>query len=129
MADLTTTILETINDYVRTFSAGDRAAWLGCFAPDATMEDPVGTPVKRGHEEIGAFYDQGQSSADAVELRLGGEPLVCGSQAAFPLQIVATLGGAKMGMNAIDVMTFDDDGRITSQRAFVDFSKLTPLEG
>jgi hypothetical protein len=37
------------------------------------------------------------------------------------------VGDAKLGMNAIDVMTFDDEARITSQRAFVDFSKLAPL--
>jgi hypothetical protein len=38
-----------------------------------------------------------------------------------------SLGESKLGLNAIDVMTFDDDGRISSQRAFVDFSKLAPL--
>jgi steroid delta-isomerase len=93
------------------------------------MEDPVGTPVKHGREEIGAFYDQSKGSADNVELRLGGDPVVCGGQAAFVLDIVVTVGDSKLGLNAIDVMTFDDGGHITSQRAFVDFSKLAPLEG
>jgi steroid delta-isomerase len=123
-----TTILDTINRYVSTFTAGDRAAWLECFTSDATMEDPVGTPVKHGRDDIAAFYDQSTGSADHVELRLGADPVVCGQQAAFLLEIVATVGDAKLGMNAIDVMTFDDDGSITSQRAFVDFSKLAPLD-
>jgi len=129
MADLNASILDTISKYVETFSSGDRAAWLACFTSAATMEDPVGTPVKRGREEIGAFYDQSTGPADSVELRLGTEPIISGSQAAFVLDIVVTLGGSKMGMNAIDVMTFDDDGHITAQRAFVDFSKLAPLDG
>ncbi len=129
MADPTTTILDTINRYARTFTAGDRAGWLECFSPDATMEDPVGTPIKHGREEIGAFYDQSTGSADAVELRVGADPVVCGAQAAFLLDIVVTIGDSKLGLAAIDVMTFDDDGRITSQRAFVDFSKLAPLDG
>jgi steroid delta-isomerase len=128
MPDPTNAILETINSYVRTFTAGDRDAWLGCFTPDATMEDPVGTPVKHGRDEIGAFYDQSKGSADSVELRLGADPVVCGSQAAFVLDIIVNIGDSKLGLNAIDVMTFDAEGSITSQRAFVDFSKLAPLE-
>jgi steroid delta-isomerase len=127
MADQTTLVLGTIQKYVHLFTSGDRAGWLACFTPDATMEDPVGTPVKHGREEIGAFYDQSRGSADTVELRVGGDPVVCGPQAAFVLDIIVTLGGVKMGMHAIDVMTFDDNGLITSQRAFVDFSKLAPL--
>ena len=122
------TILETIEQYAKTFSAGDRAGWLACFASDATMEDPVGTPVKHGVDEIGAFFDQSRASADDVEIRLGAEPIVCGSQAAVPLDIRITAGGAKLGLAAVDVMTFTDDGRIASQRAFVDFSKLAPLD-
>jgi steroid delta-isomerase len=128
MADPTSRILDTINAYVTTFSAGDRDGWLNCFQPDATMEDPVGTPVKHGRGEIGAFYDQSKGSADDVELRVGGDPVVCGHQAAFLLDIVVTVGDAKLGLHAIDVMTFDDDGLIASQRAFVDFSKLAPLD-
>jgi steroid delta-isomerase len=123
-----TTILDTINRYARTFTAGDREGWLDCFTADATMEDPVGTPLKRGRDEIGAFYDQSKGSADSVELRVGADPVVCGAQAAFVLDIVVNLGDSKLGLNAIDVMTFDDDGRITSQRAFVDFTKLAPLD-
>jgi steroid delta-isomerase len=128
MADQSASIRATIDRYVQLFTSGDREAWLGCFTPDATMEDPVGTPIKHGRDEIGSFYDQSRGSADTVELRLGGEPVVCGSQAAFVLDIIVTLGDAKMGMGAIDIMTFDDDARITSQRAFVDFSKLAPLD-
>jgi steroid delta-isomerase len=123
-----TPILDTINRYAQTFTSGDRDAWLDCFTADATMEDPVGTPLKRGRDEIGAFYDQSKGSADGVELRLGADPVVCGSQAAFVLDIVVSLGDSKLGLNAIDVMTFDDNGRIASQRAFVDFSKLAPLD-
>jgi steroid delta-isomerase len=128
MADAMSKILDTITNYAATFTAGDREAWLDCFTPDATMEDPVGTPVKHGRDEIGAFYDQSRGSADKVELRVGADPLVCAGQAAWVLDIIVTLGDSKLGMNAIDVMTFDDDGRITSQRAFVDFSKLAPVD-
>ncbi|MBA3654221.1 MAG: hypothetical protein H0W70_08505 [Actinobacteria bacterium] len=35
----------------------DREGWLSTFAPDATREDPVGEGTRRGHEEIGTFWD------------------------------------------------------------------------
>ena len=120
-------IRSTIETYCAAFSAGDREGWLGCWAPDATMEDPVGTPLKKGLEEIGAFYDQGKSMApEGVALILSGEPIIVGQEAAFPFRIEVTMGGSKMVTTAIDVMTFDDDAKITSQRAFVDLTTLAP---
>ena len=127
MADLTESITDTIQRYVKAFNDGDRAAWLGCFRPDATMEDPVGTPLKQGPDEIGAFFDLNQTSADKIEITLPREPIICGNQASFVFDLVATLGGSKLGMSVIDVMTFDDEAHITAQRAFVDMSKLAPV--
>jgi steroid delta-isomerase len=121
-------IPDTIQAYAKAFTAGDREGWLDLFSPTATMEDPVGTPVKRGREEIGAFWDQSRALApDGIELQIAGDPLVCGREAAFELSIVVSAAGSRMAMPAIDVMTFDDNGRIATQRAFVDFSKLAPL--
>jgi steroid Delta-isomerase len=121
-------IRATIERYTATFSAGDRAGWLALWADGATMEDPVGTPLKEGKDAIGAFYDQGWASADSIELRLSSYVVVAGNQAAFAMDVRPTLGGATMAIPAIDVMTFDDDGRITSQRAFVDFGLLRPAD-
>jgi len=120
-------IRATIDAYLAAFTAGDRATWLALFADDATMEDPVGSPIKHGREEIGAFYDQGHASADSVELRPVGPAIVIGDQASFAFEVRPVLGGTALVMPAIDVMTFDDDARITSQRAFVDFAMLTPV--
>lgn len=121
-------VRSTISQYLALFSAGEREAWLDLWADGATMEDPVGTPVKVGRDEIGSFYDQGHGSADAIELRPDGQPLVIGAEASFAFQVRPTLGGTTFAMRAIDVMTFDEDARITSQRAFVDFSMLAPAE-
>ena len=121
-------ILDTIHAYTKTFTAGDREGWLDLWAPDATMEDPVGSPVRHGRDEIGGMFDQSHALVpDGVELRISGDPLVCGREAAFPFDIIVTVGDGRMGMPAIDVMTFDDDGRIATQRAFVDYAKLAPL--
>ena len=121
-------IRATIDTYLAAYTAGHREAWLDLFAEDATMEDPVGSPIRHGREEIGAFFDQGRASADSVELRPVGPVIVIGDQASFLFEVRPVLGGAELVMPAIDVMTFDEDARITSQRAFVDFAMLVPAE-
>ena len=48
-----TALETTIRAYAASWAARDREAWLRTFATDATQEDPVGVPVRRGHREIG----------------------------------------------------------------------------
>jgi steroid delta-isomerase len=121
-------IRTTMEQYLARFSAGDRAGWLALWSDDCTMEDPVGSPLKRGKEAIAAFYDEGQKAADSIELRPTGFMIVCGDEGSFAMEVRPTLGGQTMVLPAIDVMTFDDDARITSQRAFVDYGQLRPAE-
>ena len=88
----------------------------------------MGTPLKRGKDAIGAFYDEGQKSTDSIELRPTAYRIVCNGQASFAMEVRPRLGGGTMVLPAIDVMTFDDDGKITSQRAFVDYAQLRPAD-
>ena len=121
-------IRETIENYWKAFSAGDRDAWVALFTDDATVEDPVGTAVHRGKDAIGAFFETGQSLADSIELRSVGITTVVGNEAAFAMEIRPNIGGTEFVMDAIDVMTFADDGRITSQRAFWQQEKMRPAD-
>lgn len=120
-------IRTTVEQYLIRFEH-DREGWLELWADDATMEDPVGSPVRHGKDEIAAFYDQSQASADSVALRLDGPVIVLGHEASFRFHARPTIGGTTFSLPAIDVMTFDDEARITSQRAFVDFAMLAPAE-
>ncbi len=119
-------IRETIEKYWKAFTAGDREAWVALFTDDATVEDPVGSPVHSGKDAIGAFFDSAHSLADSIELRSLDITAVCGHQAAFAMHIRPEIGGATYVMEAIDVMTFADDGRITSQRAFWQQDTMRP---
>lgn len=118
-------IRTTIHEYVAHFPERDR--WLELWAPDATMEDPVGSPIRHGRDAVAAFYDESTALADTTELTLSGEPIVVGAEAAFAFDIRVTIGEAVLGLSVIDVMTFDDEARITSQRAFVDMAAMKPL--
>lgn len=119
-------IRATITDYCERFSAADREGWLALFTDDATVEDPVGSPVRHGKGEIGAFFDESHAAPDSIELKPNAPAIIIGSQASFSFTIRVNLAGSMFTLQAIDVMTFDDAGRIASQRAFVDHSTMAP---
>lgn len=125
MAD-PSTIHATIDAYLAAFTAGDRDAWLACFAEDASIEDPVGTPRREGREAIGAFWDETHAMPDAVELRPLGLRVVIGHEATFTMQARPTLAGQVYALDVIDHMTFDDEGRIATMRAFFDPGSMHP---
>jgi len=121
-------IRDTIAQYIRRFSANDREGWLSLFAEDATVEDPVGSEVKKGHDGIAEFWDFVHSLSPSIELRPNGPACVAAPEAAFPIMIVNDFGEMKMAIDATDVMTFADDGRIASMRAFWDMADMRQLD-
>ena len=121
-------VQKTIDSYLAAFTAGDREAWLDCFADDAWIEDPVGTPRRTGRREIGKFWDESHELPEGIELRSLGLTNVIGAEAAFTMQARPNLGGEVYALDVIDVMTFDDDARITTMRAFFDPATMRPAE-
>ena len=127
MADADT-LRKTIETYMAVFTANDREGWLDLFAEDAWIEDPVGTPRRTGREEIGAFWDESNAVPDSIELRPLGIVTVIGDEGIFNMQARATLGGAVFGVDIIDLMTFDEAGKIATMRAFFDPTTMKPVE-
>lgn len=121
-------IRATIDQYAERMTAGNKDAWLELFADDATLEDPVGSGVKHGKEEIAAFWDFVRTLSAEMELRRTGPVRLAGIEAAFPFEVITPVGDAKYSVPIIDVMTFDDDARITSMRAFWDPADMSPIE-
>jgi steroid delta-isomerase len=122
------TIRATVDAYCTAFSDGDQDAYVGLFADGAWIEDPVGTPRHEGRDAIAEFFAQMSGMADSIELRLTGPVRVAAGECAFPMQARPTMGGTTMCMDIIDVMTFDDAGRITSMRAFWDPVEMRPAD-
>ncbi len=109
------TILETIHKYVDLVATGASADVVALYAEGATVEDPVGSDVLTTREQIAAFY----ATLDSLEQE--GRLLfarVAGNEAAFSFELATRAGDQTFTLAPIDVMTFDDDGRITSMRAF-----------
>lgn len=108
-------IREVVEQYVTLVGTGTSAQVLDLYAEGATVEDPVGTDVLKTREQIAAFYatlDDLEQETRLVEVR------IAGGEAAFHFEIITKVGDARYVLAPFDVMTFDDDGKITSMRAF-----------
>jgi steroid delta-isomerase len=120
-------IRTTVERYLAAFSANDREGWLALFAADATLEDPVGTDVVTGRDAIGAFWDTSHSAGGTITLKIVQGPNIVGRECAFAMEAHVEIGDTTMAIPTIDVMTFDGDARITSQRAFWNGSDVRTL--
>lgn len=105
-----------VHAYVAGFAAGDVEAIVALFTDDATVEDPVGTPLKHGREEIRTFY--AASVATGAKLELLGDPRCAGDFVAFPFAVKLEWGGKRTVIEVIDTFRIDDAGKITEMRAF-----------
>jgi len=105
-------IRKTIDQYIGFMNASDIDSIAELYAENATLEDPIGTDPIQGRAAIREFY---AGAVGNVTLEATGNPRVAAGQAAFPMR--ARLGEDHT-IEIIDVMVFDDDGRIASMRAF-----------
>jgi len=119
---------QIIATYMDVFTAEDREGWLDLFAEDAWIEDPVGTPRRNGRKEIGEFWDETHTVPDKVALVPLGITTIIGDEGIFTMQAQATLGDTVYGIDIIDLMTFDEAGKITTMRAFFDPTTMSPLD-
>ncbi len=108
-------ILETIQSYVDLVGKGTADEIVALYAEGATVEDPVGSGVRTTRASIHEFYasiEPLEQESRLVSAR------VADGQAAFLFELVTRVGDQTYTLAPIDVMTFDDDARITSMRAF-----------
>lgn len=103
---------------------GDREGWLGLFAPDAVVEDPIGPSMfdpegagHRGAEGLAAFYDN-VIGPNQVRFAIR-ESYACGSEVANVGTITTTLAdGSQAVVEGVYTYRVDADGRILALRAF-----------
>lgn len=115
-------ISKAVHRYIEAVAEGRIDDIIELFADDASVEDPVGSEVHIGREAIRRFYsaiEGAQGHAELFALR------VAGAEAAFHVQW--TLPGQGVRLDPIDVMVFDDNGRIVSLKAYWSNDIVTPL--
>ncbi|MBI3782275.1 MAG: nuclear transport factor 2 family protein [Deltaproteobacteria bacterium] len=107
-------IRNVLQRYVDLMTAGDHEAIVALYADNASVEDPVGSEPRRGKEQIRELY---KNASGRVRLELEGRVRAVGNVgAAAMLAYPAGMDG--MVVDTIDIMTFDDNGLITSMRAY-----------
>ena len=115
-------IHDVIEQYVARVAGGTTDEILELFAEGATVEDPVGTEVRTTREAIREFY------AGLEDLEQEGHIVtarIAGGQAAFLFELATKAGDQTYTLAPIDVMTFDDDAKITSMKAYWGDSDMT----
>ncbi len=108
--------LAAVHGYVAAFEAGSADAVIALFDEDATVEDPLGTPIKRGHAEIREFY--ATSMATGAKLELQSEPRCAADYVAFAFAVILEWGGQKSVIDVIDTFKLNDEGKISEMRAY-----------
>ena len=116
-------IREVTKRYVQLMCESNADAILELYAEDATAEDPVGGSVIQGREALHGFY---AATSPNLQVELTGPVCVAGKECAFPMLAELTMNDQKLYIDVIDVMTFNDDGKITSMRAFWSPQEMRP---
>jgi len=116
---------KTVNRYLELVSKGQADDIAELYADDATVEDPVGGEVHIGRQAVRGFYNNVENvkaQAEVVTLR------AMGNEAAFHWTLTIDLGeGGGMLIDIISVMTFDDEGKIASMKAYWGPENVTQL--
>ena len=104
--------------------ARDKEAWLGLFAADGSVEDPIGPsgfdPEGKGHhgrEAIARFWDMAIAKTDSIEF-LFDDSFACGNEVAFTGKIRTTMRGMIIDAEGVFTYRVDDAGKIAALRAF-----------
>jgi steroid Delta-isomerase len=117
-------------------AAKDRETWLGLFAEDAVVQDPIGpSPLdpsgngQRGLKAIAAFYDNVISTSEATEFEMS-QSYLCGDEVAEVGIIRITLAGGTHQAIVSGVYTYRTDGagKIASLRTFWESDAMEIVE-
>jgi steroid Delta-isomerase len=115
---------ETINRYLELASQGRADDVADLYASDGIVEDPVGGEVHIGREAIRGFSaSQPLKDAEFEVFTLR----ALGSEVAFYWSLTITLGESRLRIEIISVMTFDDEGKIASMKAYWSPENVTQL--
>lgn len=117
-------IESVVNRYLELVGGGTAQEIADLFADDATVEDPVGGEVHIGRQAIHGFYKNIESLPRQTELTT---LRVAGHEAAFLFAITVGPDGGRMRIEPIDVMVFNDEGKIASMKAYWSPANVGPL--
>lgn len=105
-----------VHAYVAAFAAGSADAVADIYAENATVEDPIGSPIHTGREAVRAFY--AESMKTGAKLTLEGPVRIAGDYAVFPFSVHLDYEGGPKRIDVIDTFRFDEANKVVEMRAF-----------
>jgi steroid delta-isomerase len=108
----------SMQNYIDGFNSHDGNVLASLFADDARIEDPVGGPaIIEGRAAVDEFYRRAVEVVDRLVLAapIRGSHA---SAAAMAFDIHLHSDGHPLLIRTIDVMTFDDAGKIIDMKAY-----------
>lgn len=115
--------VQVVENYIKSLNTSDIAIIKAMYAENATVEDPVGTPVKEGHAAVVNFYAEGAFKGE-ISAELTGPVRVAGDSAAFEFTVY--FNGMKM--EVIDVFEFNKENKVVSMKAYWSNANISPMQ-
>jgi steroid delta-isomerase len=108
-------IRQVVDRYVELVASGTADELVALYAEDAVVEDPVGSEPRAGHAAIRELYATLEGLDQQTRLLA---VRIAGGEAAFHFEVATLADGVTYTLAPVDVMVFDDAGKITSMRAY-----------
>lgn len=109
-------IESSVHTYINAFESNALGAIMDLYAEECWVEDPVGSEPIVGKDAVREFYTK--SIGLGVKLELESQIRIVGNQAVFAFKGEVQMPDGKMYFYPIDVMVFNDSGKVLSMRAF-----------
>ena len=113
--DLSEKISAAVTAYVDALNSGTAEEIADLYADGATVEDPIGAPLRTTRDELVEFYGiiTGMPHREAT----AAWTKIAGDTAVFEFTLVTGTDDAKFKITPVDIMVFDENGKVSSMRA------------
>ncbi|PXW36036.1 nuclear transport factor 2 family protein [Nocardia sp. 348MFTsu5.1] len=104
-----------VESYVDLVANGTPEQVADLYADGATVEDPIGAEIRNTRESLIEFY-----GVIAAMEKVTSELLwtkIAGNTAVFEFTLITETAGMSFKITPVDIMVFDDNGKIKTMRA------------
>ena len=109
-----------VTDVFEKFAAFDAQGTAALYAPDGTIEDPVGTPPIQGTQAIIAYLESFPTILNEIRIQAF-DVTVCGQEAAIKWRLrFKTKTGNVFFVDGVGIFTIDENGKVKSDREYFD---------
>ncbi|MFM9378815.1 nuclear transport factor 2 family protein [Gordonia sp. VNK21] len=118
-------ITAVVESYIEYLTTGTAEQIADLYADGATVEDPIGAPIRSTREELVEFYGVITGMDDRRATLAWSK--IAGDTAVFEFTLVTGTAGMSFEITPVDIMVFDAEGKIVSMRAVWQQSDLKQL--